>query len=366
MATECGIVGLPNVGKSTLFNALTLAQVPAENFPFCTVDPHKGVVPIPDPRLDQLCEIVKPQNRVPAMMTFVDIAGLVKGASSGEGLGNQFLSHIREVHAIAHVVRCFRDPNIIHVMGDVDPKRDVEIIDLELCLSYLEIAQKILEKIERLAKSGNVEAKTEYDVMKALSEGLSKGIPVRRQKDILTKLPNDLSFLTAKPVMYVANVAETEVTTQSPEVQAWIRELQSVAEKDSAKVIVMSNSLEQQIGQLPEADRKSFYEDYGLTEPALHRFIREAYSLLGLMTYFTAGVKEVRAWTIPIGTLAPDAAAVIHTDFKRGFIRAETIGYSDFVACKGEKGAKEKGLQRSEGKDYVVQDGDVILFRFAL
>jgi hypothetical protein len=226
--------------------------------------------------------------------------------------------------------------------------------------------KKRVEKIERLAKSGNVDAKAEYDVMKAVCDGLSKGIPIRRQTDILSKLPNDLSFLTSKPVMYVANVAETEVSKQSPEVSAWIAELQKVAVRDHAKVIVMSNSLEQQIGQLSESDRKSFYEDYGLTEPALHRFIRDAYSLLGLMTYFTAGVKEVRAWTIPVGTLAPEAAGVIHSDFTKGFIRAETISFSDFIECKGEKGAKERGLQRSEGKDYVVHDGDVILFRFAL
>lgn len=364
MAVECGIVGLPNVGKSTLFNCLTASQVPAENFPFCTVDPHRGVVSIPDPRMDEISKIVQPANRVPAMMTFVDIAGLVKGASAGEGLGNQFLSHIREVNAIAHVVRCFEDDNIIHVMGGVDPKRDVEIIELELCLADLDATKKRLEKTEKNAKSGNVEAKTEADALRAVAENLGKGIPLRRQKNIA--LSGLDAFLTSKPLVYVANVSESDIQSMSPRTQGWISELEKVAALDGARVIIMSVGLEQQLGLLSEEERKPFYEEYGLKEPGLYRFIREAYALLGLITYFTAGVKEVRAWTIKKGQLAPQAAGVIHSDFERGFIRAETIAYDDYIQCKGEKGAREKGVLRSEGKDYVVKDGDVILFRFGL
>lgn len=365
MGLECGIVGLPNVGKSTLFNALTNAQVPAENFPFCTVDPHRGVVSVPDPRLDQLVEIVKPERTVAAMVTFVDIAGLVKGASAGEGLGNQFLSHIREVNAIAHVVRCFRDDNIIHVMGEPDPKRDIEIIELELCLSDLDSVKKRYERIERTAKSGNADAKIEADLLSKASEWLGQGIPLRRKLKELEKLNLD-GLLTSKPVLYVANIAESDVKSPSPEVRKWIAEVEEVAKLDAALVIPMSNSLEFQLGGLSEADRKEFQAEFGIKEPGLNRFIREAYKALGLQTYFTAGVKEVRAWTIHTGFTAPDAAGEIHTDFKRGFIRAETIAFKDFIACKGEKGAREKGLQRSEGKDYIVQDGDVILFRFAV
>jgi GTP-binding protein YchF len=365
MGLECGIVGLPNVGKSTLFNALTNAQVPAENFPFCTVDPHRGVVNVPDPRLNALTAIVKPERVVAAMVTFVDIAGLVKGASSGEGLGNQFLSHIREVNAIAHVVRCFRDENIIHVMGAPEPKRDIEIIELELCLSDLDGVKKRYDKIERLAKSGNAEARLEADLLSKSMEWLGQGIPLRRKLKELEKL-NLEGLLTSKPVLYVANIAEADVKSPSPEVKQWISEVEAVAKLDNALVIPMSNSLEYQLGALSDEDRKVFQEEYGISEPGLNRFIREAYKALGLQTFFTAGVKEVRAWTIQKGFSAPDAAGEIHTDFKRGFIRAETIAFEDFVACKGEKGAREKGLQRSEGKDYIVQDGDVILFRFAV
>jgi GTP-binding protein YchF len=365
MGLECGIVGLPNVGKSTLFNALTAAQVPAENFPFCTVDPHRGVVNVPDQRLDKLSEIVKPERVVPAMVTFVDIAGLVKGAAAGEGLGNQFLSHIREVNAIVHVVRCFEDSNIIHVMGSVDPKRDVEIIDLELCLSDLDVAKKRLEKVEKNAKSGNIEAKAEMELLKSLMEDLSRGIPLRRRKEDLKKLSQD-QFLTSKPVLFVANISEDDLKTLPAKVGQWISELKEVAKKDEAQVMTMSISLEQQLSVLSEDDRKAFYEEYGIEEPGLNRLIREAYSLLGLYTYFTAGVKEVRAWTIRKGMFAPEAAGVIHSDFQRGFIRAETIAYTDYIANSGEKGAREKGLMRSEGKDYQVKDGDVILFKFGV
>jgi GTP-binding protein YchF len=365
MSLECGIVGLPNVGKSTLFNALTAAQVPAENFPFCTVDPHRGVVNVPDSRLEKLSEIVKPERKVPAMVTFVDIAGLVKGAAAGEGLGNQFLSHIREVNAIVHVVRCFDDSNIIHVMGSVDPKRDVEIIDLELCLSDIDIAKKRLDKIERNAKAGNAEAKAEVDLMKAFIEDLSRGIPLRRRKEDLKKLGTD-NFLTSKPVLFVANLSENDLKNPPPEVKQWISELQAVAKLDEAQVMTMSIALEQQLSTLNEEDRAPFYEEYGITEPGLNRLIREAYSLLGLATYFTAGVKEVRAWTIHKGMSAPEAAGVIHSDFQRGFIRAETIAFNDYVTQGGEKGAREKGVMRSEGKEYVVKDGDVILFKFAV
>lgn len=365
MALECGIVGLPNVGKSTLFNTLTAAGVPAENFPFCTVDPHRGVVNVPDRRLDQLAKIVNPERVTHATITFVDIAGLVKGASAGEGLGNQFLSHIREVNAIVHVVRCFDDTNIIHVMGGVDPKRDIEIIDLELCLSDLETAKKRLERSEKNARSGNAEAKAEVDLMKKICDSLSQGIPIRRIKEVKDSLQQD-GFLTSKPVIFVANIAESEIRNPSDRTKAWIKMVEEAAKIENALVIPMSVSLEAQLREMSPEDRETFQKEFGIEEPALDRLIREAFKLLGLMTYFTAGVKEVRSWTIPVGCLAPDAAGVIHSDFKRGFIRAETIAFKDYIAQGGEKGAREKGLMRSEGKDYVVQDGDVILFRFGV
>jgi GTP-binding protein YchF len=358
-------VGLPNVGKSTLFNTLTAAGVPAENFPFCTVDPHRGIVQVPDPRLKKLSDIVQPERVVPAAVTFVDIAGLVKGASAGEGLGNQFLSHIRAVNAIAHVVRCFDDDNIVHVMGSVDPQRDIEIIELELCMSDLDSAKKRMDRVERLAKSGNPDARAEYDLFKTASDALSQGIPLRRVKELKGRLPDE-SFLTAKPVIYVTNIAETEVKAPSAQTLGWIEQVKKIAALDDALVIPMSVALESQLREMNEEDRIVFQSEFGIEEPALDRFIREVFRLLGLMTYFTAGVKEVRAWTVPLNTLAPDAAGAIHSDFKRGFIRAETIAFNDYLACQGEKGAREKGLLRSEGKEYVVQDGDVILFRFGV
>ena len=364
MSLECGIVGLPNVGKSTLFNTLTSAQVAAENFPFCTVDPNRGVVEVPDPRVDQIVEIVKPKNVVRSYVQFVDIAGLVKGASKGEGLGNQFLSHIRNVDAIVHVVRCFEDDQITHVMGDVNPERDVETVDLELCLSDLERVQNRIEKLGKLAKSGNLQKKEELAAYQKLLEKLDQGIPVRRIKAEFEDL--DLSDLvTAKPLMYLANLSENDLVECSPQVSNWLKRLEEISKKDEAPVISLSAALEFQLSQLEEgSDKQMFMEEYKLKEPGMHRFVREAYKLLGLISFFTAGEKEVRAWTIPQGARAVDAAGTIHTDFAKGFIRAEIIHYEDFIACRGEKVAREKGLQRAEGRDYLVRDGDVILFRF--
>lgn len=365
MSLECGIVGLPNVGKSTLFNSLTAAQVPAENFPFCTVDPHRGVVTVPDDRLDQISKIVKPEKVTPTLVTFVDIAGLVKGAAAGEGLGNQFLSHIREVNAIVHVVRCFEDPNIIHVMGDVDPERDVDIINLELCLSDMDTAKKRLERVEKNVRANNAEAKLEAENLNIVMDELGRGIPVRRTK-ANREILSQTFFLTSKPVLYVANISEADIKKPSDKLKGWLERLQKVADADQAQVLPLSVHLEQELRSLEGDDLATFLKDYGLQEPGLNRLIREAYKLLGLITYFTAGVKEVRAWTIKRGTLAPGAAGVIHSDFERGFIRADTIALSDYLACQGEKGAREKGLQRSEGKDYEVKDGDIILFKFAV
>ncbi|PIR23031.1 MAG: redox-regulated ATPase YchF [Deltaproteobacteria bacterium CG11_big_fil_rev_8_21_14_0_20_45_16] len=364
MSLECGIVGLPNVGKSTLFNTLTSLQVAAENFPFCTVDPNKGIVDVPDLRMNKICEIAKPKGIVPANVSFLDIAGLVKGASQGEGLGNQFLSHIRSVDAVAHVVRCFEDSNVVHLMGSVDPERDVEIIDLELCLSDSERAQKRMEKIEKLAKSGNKKEKDEFDRIKMLRDRLGQGLPIRRFVNELEGL--DLSdFLTVKPLMYVANLAETELKSPSPKVKDWLARLAEIAAKDNAPVVPLSIALEYQISQLEgQEDRAMFLQEYGLSEPGLNRFIQDAYSLLGLITFFTAGEKEVRAWTVSRGQTAVDAAGKIHSDFAKGFIRAEVIHYEDFIRLGGEKAARDKGLQRSEGKEYIVEDGDIILFRF--
>jgi ribosome-binding ATPase YchF (GTP1/OBG family) len=322
MGIKCGIVGLPNVGKSTLFNALTASAIPAENYPFCTIDPNVGVVTVPDPKLDALAEIVKPEKIIPTVVEFVDIAGLVEGASQGQGLGNQFLAHIRETHAIAHLVRCFEDDDIVHVAGKVNPLHDIEIIDTELMLADLDTVQKVHQRAEA---------------------------------DVL----NELHLITAKPVMYIANVAE-----DSPEDNPLVEQVRKLAAEQGAELVVISAAIEAELAQLPAAERAEYLSSLGLTEPGLNRVIRSAYKLLGLKTFYTAGPKEVRAWTVKRDATAPQAAGAIHTDFERGFIRAEVIGYDQYIARRGEHGAREAGELRLEGKTYVVQEGDVIHFRF--
>jgi GTP-binding protein YchF len=362
MGFKCGIVGLPNVGKSTLFNALTKAGIDAENFPFCTIEPNAGVVPVPDARQDRIAEIVGPEREIATTMEFVDIAGLVAGASKGEGLGNQFLANIRETDAIAHVVRCFEDDNVIHVANQIDPKADIEIINTELALADLESCEKQLQKVVRTAKSGDKEAVA----MKALLENtllphLNEARPVRSLTldDNALALVRTLHLLTTKPTMYIANVDE-DGFEDNPHLDT-VRE---IAEAENAVVVAICNKLESEIVELDDEERIEFLAEMGMDEPGLNRVIRAGYQLLNLHTYFTAGPKEVRAWTVRVGATAPEAAGVIHTDFQKGFIRAEVISYDDFIQYRGEQGAKDAGRWRLEGKDYVVQDGDVIHFRF--
>jgi hypothetical protein len=362
MGFNCGIVGLPNVGKSTIFNALTSAGAESANYPFCTIDPNVGIVSVPDPRMDRIAEIVHPERILPTTIEFLDIAGLVKGASQGEGLGNKFLGHIRSTDAILHVVRCFDNDNVVHVSGNVSPLRDIEVIQTELALADLDTVEKRMLRVEKQARSGDRKAKDDADFCLKVKSTLEQGLSPRNLAETEDErlILRDMHLMTAKPVLYVANVAEDDLEGKHP----YVEEVRQLAAREGNGVVFICGSIEAEISELDGDEKQSFLGEMGLVESGLDRLIRSGYELLGLITYFTAGVKEVRAWTITKGTKAPGAAGVIHSDFEKGFIRAEVIAYADFIAAGGEAGAKEKGLMRLEGKEYLVQDGDVMHFRF--